>query len=305
MNAPYPYPPHAHQAPQGPAPSAPGTAQYWTPSEIVGAGWNRMKAHLGLFIGVSLAFAFIALPLPYTPIVLTLTHAVEPNSVEFHGANLGQSLVFMVVCSYLLSGFLRVCITAAKGETPTFGMFFGGRGFLSVLAFQTLLTLPGIVGSVINVVGAATEIPALFFVSTAWNLLIIVPLVFVWLVWGQAPSLAVDKGMGIGEAMRTSANITRGQRANIFLASLLAGLVMMAGAMACGIGMIVTGPLFYVIMAVLYVRLTGQDPHGTAQGGMGNGYGGYATYPSHPGAPQGYGPPAGPPPPPGGYGSQY
>lgn len=300
MNASYPYPP---QQPQGPAPGSEGGAQYWTPSELIGAAWNRMKNHIGVFLVVSIIFAILAVPLPYAPFILLMTHVVDQNSIEFHGINFGQSILFLVMSSYFLAGFVRMCVVTAKGESPTIGMFFSGRGFLSVLAFQALLTVPGLVGHVFNMIAAVAEVPALFILSSLWGLLIMVPLIFAWLVWGQAPYLSVDKGMGVFEAMRTSAAITRGQRANIFVAALLGGLVLMAGGMACGIGLLVTGPLFYVILALLYVRLTGQDPSGISQ--QGPAYGAYATYPSHPGAPQAYGPPGTPPPPAGGYGSPY
>lgn len=307
---PYPYPPQQAQAQMPPQPGpGPGFGtgqgpQYWSPSELIGAGWNRMKNHIGVFIVVSIIFSILALPLPYTPIILMMTHVVDQNSLEFHGLNFGQSVVFLVMSSYFLSGFLRMCIATAKGESPTLGMFFSGRGFLGVLGFQTMLTLPGLVGHVINMVAAAAEVPALFIVSSLWSLLILLPLVFAWIIWGQAPYISVDKGLGPIAAMRMSAEITRGQRANVFVAGLLAGLVMMAGGMACGVGLLVTGPLFYVIMSLLYVRLSGQDPAGMPMNG-GASYGGapYASYPSHPGAaaPPGYGPP----PPPGGYGSPY
>ena len=126
-------------------------------------------------------------------------------------------------------------------------------------------------------------------------------LVFSALAYGQAPSLIVDKRLGFFEALRQSASITRGHRANIFVAGLLGMLVFIAGGFACGIGMVVSGPLFYVILAVLYVRLTGQDPNGMSTT-YGQNNGAYATYPSGPGyqAPVG-----GAAPPAGGYGSPY
>lgn len=297
MNASYPLPPVPPPPTHGQ-----GGPQYWTPTELVGAAWARTKEHLGLLIGVSLVFGIIAVPLPYAPVVLMMTKVVEPNSVEFHGIQTGQSVLFMILCSYFLAGFTRICVAIAKGQAPSFGMFFSGKGFLGVLGFQFLFTLPGLCTSAINLVGALAEVPALFFVSSLVGLLVLVPIVFAWVVWGQAPYLVVDKGLGTFAAMGESANLTRGQRGNVFLAYLLGGLLLMAGAMACGLGMIVTGPLFYVMQAVLYARLSGQDPNGFSQNG--SAYGGYATYPSGPSA--GYAPAGGgAPPPAGGFGSPY
>lgn len=304
MNASYPYPPHA---PQPPAPEharplggATGEPQFWTPTEIVGAAWNRYKAHVGVFIAVAIVFSVLVLPLPYTPIVLSAAGVLSPNSVEFHVVNLGQSLVFLVLNAYLLAGFTRMCVAAAKGESPGFGMFFAGRGFLGVLAFQFLITLPTLVAAVINLLSAALEVPALAFVSVAINLVSLCGLVLFWLAFGQTPALIVDKRLSFFEALRQSAAITRGQRANIFVAGLLGTLVCTAGAFACGIGMIVTGPLFYVMLAVLYVRLSGQDPNGMSATYAPNAS--YATYPSGPGQ---VGPQGAAPPPAGGYGSPY
>ncbi len=296
--------PNPHQAP-GPQAAPPfganGEPQFWTPTEIVGAAWNRYKNHAGMFIAASVVFALVVLPLPYAPIILTATGMVVPNSVEFHTLNLAQSLVFLVVNAYFLAGFTRMCVMAAKGESPTFGTFLAGRGFLGVLAFQLMITLPTLLSAGINLLAVVLETPILPFAAAGINLLSLFGLVFVWLAYGQAPSLIVDKRLGFFEALRQSASITRGQRANIFVAGLLGMLVFAAGACACGIGMVVSGPLFYVILAVLYVRLTGQDPNGMSTT-YGQHVGAYATYPSGPGyqAPVG-----GAAPPAGGYGSPY
>ena len=305
MNASYPYPPQASQAlppePFRPLGGANGEPQFWTPTELVGSAWARYKNHAGLFFAAAIVFCIVVLPLPYSPLILQATGTLSPNSVEFHAFNLGQSLVFLVLNAYLLSGFTRMCVMVAKGEAPGFGTFFAGRGFLGVLAFQFMISLPTLLASSITLVGAAIDVPLLSLVGVAINALSMFGLVFVWLAFGQTPALIVDKRLGFFEAMRQSAAITRGHRANIFVVGLLATLVCVAGAFACGIGMFVSGPLFYVILAVLYVRLTGQDPNGMSMT-PGHANGPYASYP------QGavYVPPGGgAAPPAGGYGTPY
>ena len=104
----------------------------------------------------------------------------------------------------------------------------------------------------------------------------------------QTTYFIVDKDLSLGDAVRASVEATRGKRGEIFVATLLGGLLLVAGAFACGLGLLVSVPVFMMIFPVIYARLTGQDPAAT----FGNPGGGYGAGPGW-----GYGGPPG-----GGYG---
>lgn len=75
---------------------------------------------------------------------------------------------------------------------------------------------------------------------------------------GQSFYLIVDRDAGALESLRLSYDITRGHGVTIFLVWLIAMLIYMVGFVACGVGAIFTAPLMFLILAVMYVALTGQ-----------------------------------------------
>ena len=86
----------------------------------------------------------------------------------------------------------------------------------------------------------------------------------------------LDKDLSILQAIRASLDVTRGNRLNIFAAGFLAGLIMMAGVFACGLGLFATMPLGTLVFVVIYARLTGQDA-GEAQRYAGYGQAAYVA----------------------------
>jgi len=282
----------------GPPPGAGhGAPQPFGATEVIGAAWEHFKRHAGLLIAAVLVMGLVRAPFTYAPTALVLAKVITMTGVEFHLLTLVCSVIAQTVGAYLGIGFARMGLAIVRQENPSFGQLFGGKGagrnIVLTLGLGSLTTA----SSLIRVVGAAAEVPALLSIATVWTLVTLVPLVLVWLAVSQATYFIADKDMGLGEAVRASLAATSGRRAEIFFASFLGGLLFVAGAMACGFGLLVTGPLFLMIFPVIYARLTGQDPAFGAQGGFGGGGGapggGF-------GAPYGggYGPPPG-----GGYGA--
>jgi uncharacterized membrane protein len=68
----------------------------------------------------------------------------------------------------------------------------------------------------------------------------------------------VDQNMGPIEAMKASWGATTGQKLPIILWGLVAFLVMMAGGLACGLGMLVAMPIVYLAHTTIYLRLSGR-----------------------------------------------
>lgn len=279
-----------------------GTPQYFSSTEVIGAAWEHFKKHAGLLIGATLAMFFLMAPSAYLPTILMMSHVLSPISVEFHLTALVCALITQVIGAYFSIGFARLGLAIVRHEEPSFGYLFAGKGFGRYLVLSLGLGSISLVAPVIRVVGAAVEVYDMNYVAMGWTALTLVPIVLIWLAISQAPYFMFDKDLSLGDAVRASIAVTRGKRVEIFLASLLGGLLMVAGGLACGVGMLVTAPLFMMIFPVIYARLTGQDPN--PGGGFGGGYAQPAYYP-----PQGQGfggapPPAGGygAPPPGGYG---
>lgn len=89
------------------------------------------------------------------------------------------------------------------------------------------------------------------FIVVVGFLLLIVPGI-IWAIKFQFYSfLIVDKGIGILDSLRQSSQMTEGVRMNLFLFGLLLILINLLGALALGIGLLISIPTS--LMATVYV----------------------------------------------------
>ena len=268
-----------------------GTPQPFGATEVIGAAWEHFKRHAGLLIGATLVMGLIQAPFTYAPTALIMAQVLSPSSMEFHVTTLVCSLVNQVLSAYLAIGFARMALAIVRGQEPSFGYLFAGKGAGRNIVLTLGVGLITTIAALIRIVAAGTGVPEITFVATGWTLIMFIPLVLVWLAVSQASYFIVDKDMGLGEAIRASIDVTRGKRGEIFLTALLGGLLFVAGAFACGIGVLVTCPVYLMVFPIVYARLTGQDP---SYGGYGGGFGGYGAPPAGGFGGGGYGaPPAG------------
>jgi len=86
--------------------------------------------------------------------------------------------------------------------------------------------------------------------------LCLVPGLFVIAFFGLAPYYFIDRGMSIGEALTASreAASSRGFALPVILCVIVGAL----GAIACGVGLLVTAPAAYIAVAFLYRGATNQ-----------------------------------------------
>jgi uncharacterized membrane protein len=81
-----------------------------------------------------------------------------------------------------------------------------------------------------------------------------------WIIFtAYAPILALDKGMGPGEAISTSINWVKENFGQVFLILLVSWVVYIAGALLCGVGLLVSIPV--ALVAIIYsYRALNQEP---------------------------------------------
>ncbi len=271
-----PYAAPAQPPPPGGGFSAPttGAPQPWEPGEVLGAAWSKFGPNWATLI-FSMVLAGIIGTVPRViPAILLSAGALEPHSDEFQIVNGIFALVGFMVQMLFQGGLIKIWLTAAKGGTPSFGDLFSAMGrFPSMLATMFLMLIGVYFGMIF----------------------LIVPGVILGLGFGLAQYFVVDKNMGPIDALGASWKATDGHKGKLFLLGLMAVGILIVGCIACYIGLFVALPLVSLAYAVVYLRLTGQDP--TYGGFGGGGFGG------------GFGAPGGPPPaggfggpPPGGYG---
>ncbi len=292
-----PMPPMMPQGGPGPNVGPSG----WTVGEAISAGWEAVKSQF-----VTLVFTFLVSGIPNVVIsqisgAITKQYADPGNPLQMFSepgywiVTAGFTIPTSIVAAFFQGGLIKIWLSAARGQTASFGdLFGGGRSFLSILAITLLQQLVFVFSLPFLLV------PALVF-STGMAL---------------APFYVVDEGIGAIDALKKSWGATTGQKGSIFLFQLASAGVLILGFVACCIGVVAAFPVVMVGMAFIYVRLSGNvgepsgfggppmggyggPPYGAPPaggfggppnaGGFGPGPGGFGP----PQPPQGYGPPGG------------
>ena len=237
-----------------------GAPQPWEPGDVLGAAWSKFGPNWAVLI-FSMFLAGLIGSLPsFIPIGLAGAGALDVGSDEYQVVNGACSLVGFLIQMLFQAGLMKIWITAAKGGAPSFGDLFSAMGrFPSMLATTFLLMIMVYIGMIF----------------------LFVPGIILLLGFGFAPYFVVDKNMGPIDALGASWKATDGHKFKLFLLFLISIGIMLLGCIACYLGLFVALPLVSLAYAVVYLRLTGQDP------AYGGGFGGFSG---------GFGPPGGPPP---------
>lgn len=212
----------------------------------VNRGFELTKRHAStiiivglIYIGVSLAFNKVG-QLVYSDMTKAMSQAEGPHEMFEAFVRYGFVLspvgllfevVSRVVLTFLSLGATRIGLNLVTGKKTSVAMLFGeGNKLLRALGATILFGL---------MVGLGI-------------LLLIVPGVYLWLRYGQYLTAIVDRDMGVFEAFSYSSSITTNNRSNLFVLSLFALLLCIAGALACGVGMLITMPVAWLSYKVSY-----------------------------------------------------
>lgn len=167
------------------------------------------------------------------------TFAVGTLVVSLASSAASATLIGLVVMGGIQGGFAIAGLRAASGRSVSVNDFFDGFASFDLarrLALTWLLT---------------TLVVALGFA------LLVVPGLYLMMATAYAPLLVVDRGAKPLDAMRMSierVNARLGTHSAIF-ACVLALLV--AGSLACGLGLLVAMPIAFVTLALCYQRVFG------------------------------------------------
>lgn len=237
-----------------------GAPQPWEPGEVMSAAWGKFGPNWATLIFSMVLTGIIGSVPSFIPAGLLSAGVVQAGSDEYTVISLVCSLIGFAVQMLFQAGLIKIWLTAAKGGTPSFGDLFSAMGrFPAMIATMFLMFLGIYLGMI----------------------LLIVPGIILALGFGLAQYFVVDKNMGPIAALGASWKATDGHKAKIFLLGLISIGVMLLGYLACCVGVFVAIPLISLAFAIVYLRLTGQDP---TYGGFGGGFSG------------GFGAPGGPPP---------
>jgi uncharacterized membrane protein len=283
------YNPYA--APQAPPPAPGGPLVYgsgpqpWDIGEVLTAAFEALKVHWVVLVFTYFVTFLITIVLEYTPRIPAFIGIFKIGSAADIGLTGVGMIVGGIVGSFFYVGLIRIWLAIARGQTPEFGMMFGGADrFLPLLGTMFLVAM----------------------VCTVGMVLLVVPGVIAALGLSLAGFFVIDQGLGPFEALQASWRATDGQKGKIFLFGLVGFFIVLGSELCCFLPLVAAVPPVAVAMTIIYLRITGRGAAAVAAPpyrGSGGPFGGPPGPPmgggGYGGPPQGggYGPPGG-----GGYG---
>jgi uncharacterized membrane protein len=197
-------------------------SQRFSIGEALGWGWKKLQENVGPL--VMAALAILAVNLVFT----------------FLGRGaLGWffNLIGWFVSILISMGVIRIALKITDG-----------RPIQTADLFQRAdLALPYIIASFI--VGVMVAIGFVF---------LIVPGIYLAITFGFFSYNIVDKEHGIMESIEQSAAITKAQKWDLFAFGVALFFFNLAGALALGIGLLITIPVSLLAMAFVYRRISGE-----------------------------------------------
>lgn len=212
-------------------------ADRWEIGPVLTRSWDLFKDNLGVILGATIIAAVINGL--FSGIHQGLQSCAAGADSGLLASTIGivvlaVGLLGWVVQTYISLGFIRLFLKAARNEGPQIADLFSGGRYL----------VPGLIASLLVALGVSLGF-----------LLLVIPGVILSLGWMFTQLLLVDKNLGPVEAIKESWRITQGEKGGLFLWGLVVLGVLLAGAMACGIGLFVAAPVVGLGTTLIYLDL--------------------------------------------------
>jgi uncharacterized membrane protein len=207
-----------------PPPGVPGQPQLDV-GEAVGYGWKKFQQYAVPLILIALIIGIVNI------IGFGIRFATDSF---FLGAILVA--VFYIIGQILTIGIINASLMVTRGETPEIGK-----------AFSTEYLGQFIVGSILYGIIVAVGL-----------ILCIIPGIIAAILLAFYGFFILDQGMSGTEALSASYNLVKDNFGRVFLVLLVAFIINAIGAFLCGIGLLVTAPICWIIVGYAYRKLNNQ-----------------------------------------------
>ncbi len=248
------YPPPPGYGPLLGYPPPPG--QPFSIGEAFSWAWNKFKRNLGPLILAALVYGVIGVVVHGLVFVLLGGATADTSGVEGeYGASftagldtvgtLVLSIVSFVFGIFVQAAFLSGALDLADGRPVSVGSFFKPRNFGTVVLAALLL-------SVISAVLDLLSLPGVLFALLSFVLIAVFTFFALFTI-----AFATDRGLSPIDALKASFSTVRSNIGNTLLSLVVQVLIVLLGFLACGIGIIVAGPVALLIQVYTYRRLSG------------------------------------------------
>lgn len=239
--------------------------------DVLGRTWRVFQDQLGISVGVFLLFLVVAGGFFFGMVRVQreLAFALR-DPVAYVLARACLEIVGWLFNTWIGIGLAICFLKIARGQPVRVGeLFAGGRYFLTVVLAAVLLTLMlmgvmmlcTMLAVLVAVVFAVQQVgPAPFLLLIlGGGLLALVPLIVLALMFALYQYLIIDCGAGVIESLHLSMQLTSGNKLTMFLIFLvtgvLGGLLVLC---TCGLGILLVGPYLTLLLAVMYLAMSGQ-----------------------------------------------
>jgi uncharacterized membrane protein len=202
-------------------------------------GWKKFQENVGPFIILVLVVFAVIIFLSLIGNIV-LIPALNGDGTSAVLSLIAFSVVFVlqfVVGFIVQAGVYRAGLGVTKGETPSVSMLTDTTNLGPFIITVILVGLGAFVGYILCI------IPGL-----------------IWLIFtAYAPIIALDKGVGPTDAIKQSIDWVKNNFGQVFLILLVSYIVYIAGAILCGVGLLVSIPV--ALVAIIYsYRALNQEP---------------------------------------------
>lgn len=190
---------------------------------VLKEGWELTKVNIGFLVVFQVILFFL----------LWLFSDVHQGDWKLSPVHLIGWIIIMLA----KMGFTNSALLLTKGLKPGFDQFYiNWRLLLSWIVAGFLFGIMFTVGLV----------------------LLIIPGLLVWATLGFYPFFILDKKLGPIEALKKSAEATKGIRGSVLLLFLACAGIDLLGLMFFGVGILIAAPVTLIATAVVYRKITGQ-----------------------------------------------
>ena len=144
-------------------------------------------------------------------------------------------LVLFVAGGAIASAYYGGLLDIANGQQVEIGTFFKPRNVGSVLIASVLVGIATSIGSLLCVLPGL--VVAIFTIFTTVSI--------------------VDRGLSPVDGIKASIDIVKSNFLQVLLTWLIIGVIVTVGALLCGVGLLVAGPVAALFLVYTYRKLTG------------------------------------------------
>jgi uncharacterized membrane protein len=247
----------------GPPPGYPAAPGYGPPhgsgfniGEAVAWAWNKFSKNIGPLVLAALVYLVIVVVVDILIFVLLGGATANTSSVDSDygasfttslgaGGTLVFSIVSFVVFVFVQAAFLSGGLDLADGRPVTVSSFFKPRNFGKVVLAGALLS---VISAVLNLIA----LPGFLFALLSFVAVFVFGFLSLFTI-----AFATDRALPPIDALKASISTVRSHIGETLLSVVVQGLLFMVGFFACGVGILVAGPVAGLIQVYTYRRLSG------------------------------------------------